>query len=53
MYQFTGRAIKLTVVIIEQYHCYQSHIKFHSNVVKSELHGAAEPFQRRNKSRGY
>jgi hypothetical protein len=28
LYQFTRMAIKLTVVIIEAYHCYQLHTKF-------------------------
>jgi hypothetical protein len=29
LYQFTRRAIKLTVVIIMGYHCYQLHTKFY------------------------
>jgi hypothetical protein len=28
-YQFTRRAIKMTVVIIEEHHCYQLHTKFY------------------------
>jgi hypothetical protein len=29
LYQFTRRTIKLTVVIIVEYHCYQLHTKFY------------------------
>jgi hypothetical protein len=29
LYQFTRRVIKLTVVIIVGYHCYQFHTKFY------------------------
>jgi hypothetical protein len=29
LYQFTRGAIKLTAVIIEEYHCYQLHAKFY------------------------
>jgi hypothetical protein len=29
LYQFTSRAIKLTAVVIEAYHCYQLHKKLY------------------------
>jgi hypothetical protein len=37
VYQFTKRAIKLTVVIIGKYHCYQLHTKFFPNILLSRL----------------
>jgi hypothetical protein len=36
-YQFTRRVIKLTVVIIRGYHCYQLHTKFYRNILLSRL----------------
>jgi hypothetical protein len=43
LYQFTRWVIKLTVIIIVGYHCYQLHnfIKYHSFTVKSidEING--------------
>jgi hypothetical protein len=37
LYQFTSRVIKLTVVIIGGYHCYQFYTKILSNILLSRL----------------